>query len=193
MSERELQCAWVTRDAQYIAYHDQQWGRPVYDGHELFAKLCLDGQQAGLSWITILKRTESYYRAYAGFDPQLIAQFDEQDVDRLMQDPGIIRNRLKVQSIIKNAHAYLALQAEDIDVAQWLWSFVGGAPIVNGRQRRDDIPATSPESDAMAKALKKRGFTFVGSTICYAFMQAVGMVNDHLVSCPCHRLCQLPR
>ncbi|MCX7130260.1 DNA-3-methyladenine glycosylase I [Aeromonas sp.] len=186
----ELRCAWVTRDAEYIAYHDQQWGRPVYDPRELFAKLCLDGQQAGLSWLTILKRTGSYYRAYADFDPVLIARFDEQDVERLMQDTGIIRNRLKVQSIIRNARAYLALQEQGIDFADYLWAFVGGAPMVNQRQGNGDIPATSPESDAMAKALKKLGFNFVGSTICYAFMQAVGMVNDHLVSCPCHKECQ---
>ncbi|WP_148612085.1 DNA-3-methyladenine glycosylase I [Aeromonas sobria] len=186
----ELRCAWVTRDAEYIAYHDQQWGRPVYDPRELFAKLCLDGQQAGLSWLTILKRTGSYYRAYADFDPVLIARFDEQDVERLMQDTGIIRNRLKVQSIIRNARTYLALQEQGIDFADYLWGFVGGAPMVNQRQGNGDIPATSKESDAMAKALKKLGFNFVGSTICYAFMQAVGMVNDHLVSCPCHKECQ---
>ena len=179
----ELRCAWVTRDPEYIEYHDKQWGRPVYDARELFAKLCLDGQQAGLSWITILKRTESYHRAYADFDPVRIVQFDEQDVERLMQDSGIIRNRLKVQSIIKNARAYLALEAEGIDFVDYLWGFVGGAPIVNQRQGNGDIPATSPESDAMSKALKKRGFTFVGSTICYAFMQAVGMVNDHVEGC----------
>ncbi|MFM5463543.1 DNA-3-methyladenine glycosylase I [Aeromonas simiae] len=186
----ELRCAWVTRDPAYIEYHDKQWGRPVYDARELFAKLCLDGQQAGLSWITILKRTESYHLAYADFDPTRIARFDEQDVERLMQDPGIIRNRLKVHSIIKNAKALLAMEAEGIDFVAFLWGFVGGAPMVNQRQGNGDIPATSPESDAMSKALKKRGFTFVGSTICYAFMQAVGMVNDHLVTCPCHEQCQ---
>ena len=186
----ELRCAWVTKDPEYIEYHDKQWGRPVRDPRELFAKLCLDGQQAGLSWITILKRTDSYYRAYADFDPTLIVRFDEQDVERLMQDKGIIRNRLKVQSIIKNARAYLALEAQGIDFADYLWGFVGGVPMVNQRQGNGDIPATSPEPDAMAKALKKLGFTFVGSTICYAFMQAVGMVNDHLVTCPCHAECQ---
>ena len=124
----ELRCAWVTKDPEYIEYHDKQWGRPVYDARELFAKLCLDGQQAGLSWITILKRTESYHRAYADFDPVRIVQFDEQDVERLMQDTGIIRNRLKVQSIIKNARAYLALEAEGVDFVDYLWGFVGGAP-----------------------------------------------------------------
>ena len=121
----ELRCAWVTKDPEYIEYHDNQWGRPVRDSRELFAKLCLDGQQAGLSWITILKRTDSYYRAYADFDPTLIVRFDEQDVERLMQDKGIIRNRLKVQSIIKNARAYLALEAQGIDFADYLWGFVG--------------------------------------------------------------------
>lgn len=146
----ELRCAWVTKDPEYIEYHDKQWGRPVYDSRELFAKLCLDGQQAGLSWITILKRTESYHRAY------------------------------------------LALQAQGIDFADFLWGFVGGAPMVNQRQGNGDIPATSKESDAMSKALKMLGFNFVGSTICYAFMQAVGMVNDHLVSCPCHAECLQP-
>lgn len=186
----ELRCAWVTKDPDYIAYHDTQWGRPVYDSRELFAKLCLDGQQAGLSWLTILRRTEHYYRAYAQFDPVNIAQFTEQDVERLLQDRGIIRNRLKVQSVIRNARAYLALEAQGVDFSKFLWQFVGGAPIVHQRQGADEIPATSVQSDAMSKALKKQGFNFVGSTICYAFMQAVGMVNDHLVSCPCHQQCQ---
>lgn len=189
-SELALRCAWVTRDPEYIEYHDRQWGRPVRDGRELFAKLCLDGQQAGLSWITILKRTPGYYLAFADFDPVAISAFGEADVERLMQDTGIIRNRLKVASIIKNARAYLAMEAEGVDFVDFLWDFVGGAPIVNLRQGSGDIPTTSAESDAMSKALKKRGFTFVGSTICYAFMQAVGMVNDHLVSCPCHAACQ---
>ncbi|SIR27789.1 DNA-3-methyladenine glycosylase I [Aeromonas sp. RU39B] len=188
-TENTLRCAWATRDPEYIEYHDKQWGRPVRDPRELFAKLCLDGQQAGLSWITILKRSSGYQRAFAGFAPEVVAAFDEQDVERLMQDTGIIRNRLKVNSVIKNARAYLTMQQEGIDFAEFLWGFVGGAPIVHQRQG-GDIPATSPESDAMSKALKKRGFSFVGSTICYAFMQAVGMVNDHLVTCPCHAECQ---
>ena len=179
----ELRCAWVTKDPEYIEYHDRQWGRPVRDPRELFAKLCLDGQQAGLSWITILKRTDSYYRAYADFDPTLIVRFDEQDVERLMQDKGIIRNRLKVQSIIKNARAYLALQAEGVDFAEFLWAFVGGKSQINHWQSMRDAPTSTPESDAMSKALKKRGFNFVGSTICYAFMQATGMVMDHTTDC----------
>jgi DNA-3-methyladenine glycosylase I len=182
-------CPWVTQDAEYIAYHDQQWGRPVNDSRELFEKLCLDGQQAGLSWITILKRTASYRRAFANFDPEQIAAFAEADVERLLQDTGIIRNRLKVQSIIKNARAYLAMQADGVDFSDFLWGFVGGKSQINHWQRMSDAPTTSPESDAMSKALKKRGFNFVGSTICYAFMQAVGMVNDHEVGCPCHAEC----
>ncbi len=186
----ELRCAWVTRDPDYIRYHDQVWGRPVYDERELFEKLCLDGQQAGLSWLTILKRTDSYRRAYAGFDPEQISQFDESDRQRLLQDAGIIRNRLKVDSIIKNAQAYLAMQADGLAFGDWLWAFVEGIPQVNHWQSPEQIPSRSPASDAMAKALKKKGFSFVGTTICYAFMQAVGMVNDHLVSCPCHRACQ---
>ena len=149
----ELRCAWVTKDPEYIEYHDKQWGRPVRDPRELFAKLCLDGQQAGLSWITILKRTDSYYRAYADFDPTLIVRFDEQDVERLMQDKGIIRNRLKVQSIIKNARAYLALEAQGIDFADYLWGFVGGVPMVNQRQGNGDIPATSTFFYSFSKSI----------------------------------------
>ena len=186
----ELRCAWVTRDPEYIEYHDKQWGRPVYDARELFAKLCLDGQQAGLSWITILKRTESYHRAYADFDPVRIVQFDEQDVERLMQDTGIIRNRLKRCNRSSKCPRLSGAGGGRHRLRRLSVGLRGRRPIVNQRQGNGDIPATSPESDAMSKALKKRGFTFVGSTICYAFMQAVGMVNDHLVTCPCHAECQ---
>lgn len=182
-------CSWVTQDADYIAYHDTHWGRPVTDSRELFEKLCLDGQQAGLSWITILKRTASYRRAFANFDPELIAAFTEADVERLLQDSGIIRNRLKVQSIIKNARAYLAMEQAGIDFAEFLWSFVGGKTRINHWTSMREAPTSTPESDAMSKALKKAGFSFVGSTICYAFMQAVGMVNDHEIGCPCHAKC----
>ena len=186
MSER---CAWVTQDADYIAYHDQQWGRPVNDSRELFEKLCLDGQQAGLSWLTILRRSDGYRRAFAGFDPVAIAAFDDADIERLLQDTGIIRNRLKVKAIINNARAYLALQAQGIEFADLLWGFVGGKTRINHWQPGEAIPPNSAESDAMSKALRKLGFSFVGSTICYAFMQAVGMVNDHLVTCACHAQC----
>lgn len=182
-------CPWVTQDAEYIAYHDTQWGRPVNDSRELFEKLCLDGQQAGLSWITILKRTDGYRRAFADFDPHIIAAFGPADVERLLQDTGIIRNRLKVEAIIKNARAYLAMQQEGIDFAEFLWQFVGGRTRVNRWASMREAPTSTPESDAMSKALKKRGFSFVGTTICYAFMQAVGMVNDHELGCPCHQAC----
>ena len=182
-------CSWVTQDADYIAYHDTHWGRPVTDSRELFEKLCLDGQQAGLSWLTILKRSDGYRRAFANFDPQQIARFGAEDVERLRQDSGIIRNRLKIESIIRNARAYLAMEAEGIDFATFLWSFVGGKVQINHWQSVREAPTSSPESDAMSRALKQRGFNFVGTTICYAFMQAVGMVNDHELGCPCHAQC----
>lgn len=185
----QSRCPWVTQDPQYIAYHDTQWGRPVTDSRELFEKLCLDGQQAGLSWLTILKRSDGYRRAFANFDPQQIARFGAEDVERLRQDSGIIRNRLKIESIIKNARAYLAMEAEGIDFATFLWSFVGGKVQINHWQSVREAPTSSPESDAMSRALKQRGFNFVGTTICYAFMQAVGMVNDHELGCPCHAQC----
>jgi len=182
-------CSWVTQDADYIAYHDSHWGRPVTDSRELFEKLCLDGQQAGLSWLTILKRTPGYRRAFANFDPARIAGFGEAEVMQLLQDSGIIRHRLKIEAIIKNARAYLAMEAEGIDFAAFLWSFVDGKVLVNHWQIASEAPTSSPASDAMAKALKKRGFSFVGTTICYAFMQAVGMVNDHQLGCSCHAEC----
>ena len=185
----QSRCPWVTQDPQYIAYHDTQWGRPVTDSRELFEKLCLDGQQAGLSWLTILKRSDGYRRAFANFDPQQIARFGAEDVERLRQDSGIIRNRLKIESIIRNARAYLAMEAEGIDFATFLWSFVGGKVQINHWQSVSEAPTSSPESDAMSRALKQRGFNFVGTTICYAFMQAVGMVNDHELGCPCHAQC----
>jgi len=179
-------CGWVSNDPLYQAYHDEVWGRPVYDSQELFAKLCLDGQQAGLSWITILKKQQNYEAAFANFDPKIIATFDEQKVEALLQNPGIVRNRLKVNSIIKNAKGYLAYVEHGNDFSTFLWSFVGGKPIVNHFTSLEQLPAQTPESEAMSKALKKLGFNFVGPTICYAFMQAVGMVNDHLVDCFCY-------
>ncbi len=189
MTEQQ-RCGWCGTDPQYVAYHDNEWGRPVRDRRALFEKLCLDGQQAGLSWLIILRKTESYRLAFDDFEPAKIARYDDARVEVLLQDPGIVRNRLKVNSIIKNARAYLAMEAEGIDFAEFLWDFVGGQTKVNRWTELSQLPATSPESDAMSKALKKRGFNFVGSTICYAFMQAVGMVNDHLLQCPQHRACQ---
>ncbi|RYV03641.1 DNA-3-methyladenine glycosylase I [Shewanella sp. OPT22] len=180
-------CGWVSDDPIYQQYHDNVWGRPVYDPLELFAKLCLDGQQAGLSWITILKKKQNYYDAFADFIPEDIAQFDEQKVEALMQNTGIVRNRLKVNSIIRNAKGYLKFTQEGGDFSEFLWSFVNGKPIVNHLESMDDYPTQTPESEAMSKALKKLGFNFVGPTICYAFMQAVGMVNDHQMSCHCKR------
>ncbi|WP_428636633.1 DNA-3-methyladenine glycosylase I [Shewanella sp.] len=180
-------CGWVSEDPLYQAYHDKVWGRPVYDSKELFAKLCLDGQQAGLSWITILKKQQNYEAVFADFDPYVIAQFDEAKVEELLQNPGIIRNRLKVNSIIKNAKGYIAFVEQGNDFSEFLWSFVGGQPKLNHFQRLEQLPAQTPESEAMSKALKKLGFNFVGPTICYAFMQAVGMVNDHTADCFCYQ------
>ncbi|BAJ00014.1 DNA-3-methyladenine glycosylase I [Shewanella violacea] len=184
-------CGWVGDDQIYLDYHDYVWGRPVYDSKELFAKLCLDGQQAGLSWITILKKQKNYEAAFANFEPAIIAKFDAVKVEELLQDKGIVRNRLKVNSIIKNARGYMAnfsdtKSEQGNDFSEFLWSFVGGSPIVNHFNSMEEIPVKTPESEAMSKALKKMGFNFVGPTICYAFMQAVGMVNDHATYCFCY-------
>ena len=176
-------CAWLSDDPLYIEYHDNVWGRPVYDPIELFEKLCLDGQQAGLSWITILKKQHNYQELFANFNPEIIATFDEDKVEQLLLNPGIVRNRLKVNSIIRNAKAYLAFVEAGNDFSVFLWDFVGGKPKVNHFASMAEVPAQTPESEAMSKALKKMGFNFVGPTICYAFMQAVGMVNDHTTDC----------
>lgn len=181
-------CGWVSDDPLYIDYHDHEWGRPEYDGRTLFELLCLEGQQAGLSWITVLKKRENYRNNFHGFDPQKMAVMDEADVERLLQDSGIIRHRGKIQALIGNAKAYLAIQAEGTDFADWLWSFVDGKPIINQFQDFRLAPTSTAQSDAMSKALKKRGFKFVGSTICYAFMQAAGMVNDHTTDCFCYKV-----
>ncbi len=176
-------CDWVTDDALYIDYHDTEWCVPCYDDRKLFEMLILEGCQAGLSWITILKRRETYRKAYDGFDPNKMARWSDKKVAKLLLDPGIIRNKLKVAAAKKNAKAYLQIVKEAGPFSDYIWSFVGGEPITNSWKTMKDIPITTPESDAMSKALKKRGFSFVGSTICYAFMQATGMVNDHVVSC----------
>ncbi|GAA5218740.1 DNA-3-methyladenine glycosylase I [Corallincola platygyrae] len=189
MCDNKTRCPWPGTDPLYVNYHDKVWGRPVYDDRELFEKLCLDGQQAGLAWITILRKLEGYRRAYDNFNPELIALYDDEKIEALMQDKGIVRNRLKVQSIIKNARAFLNYQQEQGSFSEFLWSFVGGSQKVNQWHSMEQVPATSPESDAMSRALKQIGFNFVGSTICYAFMQAVGMVNDHLVDCHCYQVC----
>lgn len=179
-------CGWVTQDPLYLAYHDREWGIPQTDSKALFEMLCLEGQQAGLSWLTVLKKRESYRRAFADFDPQAIALMDEQDIERLMQDSGIIRNKAKIAAIIANANAYLAMAAKGEDFARFVWKFVDNAPIIHYYADYKIAPATSARSDALAKALKQRGFKFVGSTICYSFMQACGLINDHQTSCFCH-------
>tara|TARA_R110000796_G_scaffold236637_1_gene356175 strand:- start:101 stop:664 length:564 start_codon:yes stop_codon:yes gene_type:complete len=179
-------CGWVSEDPLYQHYHDTVWGRPEFDAKQLFAKLCLDGQQAGLSWITILKKQQNYQQLFANFEPSIIAQYDQAKVEALMLEPGIVRNRLKINSIIRNAKAYLAFVEQGDDFSKFLWGFVGGEPRANNFSSSNQVPAQTAESEAMSKALKKLGFNFVGPTICYAFMQAVGMVNDHTTDCHCH-------
>lgn len=177
-------CAWCgSTDPLYLRYHDEEWGVPEYDDQRLFAKLILDGAQAGLSWITILRKRENYWAAFDQFDPAKIACYDEAKIAELLQNPGIVRNRLKVQSAIKNARGYLEIMEKEGSFSTFLWDFVGGAPIQNSWRSLAEVPAETKESQAMSKALKKRGFTFVGPTIIYAFMQAVGMVNDHVIDC----------
>jgi DNA-3-methyladenine glycosylase I len=176
-------CPWPKDDPLYLAYHDQEWGVPEHDDRALFEKLLLDGFQAGLSWITILRKREHYRKVYKDFDPELVARFDARKVQALLADPGIVRNRAKVLGSVQNAHAYLALRAEVGSFSAFLWQFTGGKTRVNRFRRVAEVPAETDDSRAMSKALRKRGFTFVGPTICYAFMQAVGMVNDHLVDC----------
>ncbi len=166
-----------------LAYHDEEWGVPSHDDRHLFEMLTLEGAQAGLSWSTILRKREGYRRAFAGFDPERVAAFRSADIERLLGDPGIVRNRAKVESTISNAGAVLAVQEELGSLDEYLWGFVGGEPIVNRRRSLDDLPAETAESRALSKDLKRRGFRFVGPTICYALMQAVGMVNDHTVDC----------
>ena len=176
-------CGWATSDPLYLAYHDEEWGVPVHDDRRLFEMLILEGAQAGLSWITILKRREGYRKAFHGFNPEKIVRYTEKDVARLLTDPGIIRNRAKVEATIKNAQAYLDVVEETGSFDAYLWGLVGGKPRINHWKTLKDIPPETPESKAMSKELKRRGFGFVGSTICYAFMQAVGMVDDHVATC----------
>ncbi|MFI4856104.1 MAG: DNA-3-methyladenine glycosylase I [Phycisphaerales bacterium JB065] len=176
-------CAWCTDDAIYRGYHDEEWGVPIYDDRKLFGMLQLEGAQAGLSWITVLKKRARYEEVFRGFEIERCAKLTDGQLERLLEDPGIIRNRLKVFGVRKNARAALKLIEREGSFSDYLWSFVGGEPIRNRPETIKDIPTTSAESDAMSKALKKAGFTFVGSTICYAFMQAVGMVDDHTRGC----------
>ncbi|MCP4547804.1 MAG: DNA-3-methyladenine glycosylase I [bacterium] len=183
MPESTNRCDWAGQDQLYVKYHDEEWGVPVHDDRLLFEFLILEGAQAGLAWITILRKREHYRKVFANFDPAVIALYDETRVEELLQDPGIVRNRLKVNAAIKNANAFLEVVREFGSFDAFIWSFVDGKTIRNSFVRLDELPAQTEESIVMSKALKKRGFTFVGPTICYAFMQAVGMVNDHLTSC----------
>ncbi len=176
-------CAWCLGDPLYERYHDEEWGVPLRDDRALFELLILEGAQAGLSWRTILHKRENYRRAFAGFDPAKVARFGARERKRLLADAGIVRNRLKIDAAIGNAQAWLRLREEEGGAVDWLWSFVGGKPIVSRRRAMGDVPSRTAESDALAKALKKRGFRFVGSTICYAFMQAAGLVDDHFDGC----------
>ncbi|MEM7293791.1 MAG: DNA-3-methyladenine glycosylase I [Pseudomonadota bacterium] len=176
-------CWWCGDSEIYQRYHDEEWGVPERDPDKLFEMLNLEGAQAGLSWITILKKRENYRKAFDGFDARKIARYTDKKRERLLQNPGIVRNKLKVNAFIVNAQLYVEMEKNGESFSEYLWSFVGGSPVVNRRKRTGDVPATTAESDAMSKSLKKRGFKFVGSTICYAFMQATGMVNDHLTDC----------
>ena len=180
-------CSWPLSDKVYLKYHDEEWGVPLYQDGELFEKLILDGAQAGLSWITILKRKANYHRAYDQFDPVKMANWTEAKIETLLNDSGIIRNRLKIFAAKKNARAYLDLLEEKGNFSEFIWSFVNHEPITNFRKSWKETPPTTNESEKMSKELRARGFQFVGPTICYAFMQAVGMVNDHIVSCYRHQ------
>lgn len=183
---RGRRCPWA-RNELLIRYHDEEWGVPQHDDRRLFEFLILEGAQAGLSWDTILAKRDRYREAFDGFDPARVATYGSRKIESLMADTGIVRNRLKIASAVDNARAFLAVQAEFGTFDAYIWSFVGGKPKINRWKRMSDVPARTAESDAMSKDLKKRGFRFVGSTICYAFMQAVGMVNDHLISCVRYR------
>jgi DNA-3-methyladenine glycosylase I len=178
-------CGWCMKDELYMRYHDEEWGVPVYDDEKLFEFLILESFQAGLSWYIVLKKRENFRQAFSNFDAVKIAKFTEQDVERLMQNEGIIRNRLKIMAAIENAKLYLEIQKEFGSFSKYIWQFTNFQTIYNSPKKLSDLKSTSVESDAMSKALGKRGFKFRGSTICYAFMQAVGMVNDHLVDCHC--------
>ena len=182
-------CSWCGADPLYVRYHDEEWGVPLFDDHKLFEFLVLEGAQAGLAWITVLRKREGYRAAFDGFDPAKVARYTDGDLDRLLQDPRIIRNRLKVYSARRNAQAFLAVQAEWGSFAEYMWHFMEGKSVVNQWRTMAEVPASTPLSDIISKDLKQRGFNFVGSTIVYAHMQATGMVNDHLVDCFRHAEC----
>jgi DNA-3-methyladenine glycosylase I len=179
---RIVRCAWATTP-ESIEYHDNEWGKPVHDDRRLFEFVILEGAQAGLSWETILRKRDRYRKVFYDFDPVRVARMRRDKIEAILLDPGIVRNRAKVESAVSNAKAFLDIVAEYGSFDAFIWQFVGGKPILNHWRTRDELPATSPESEAMSKALRKRGFNFIGPTICYAFMQAVGMVNDHVIDC----------
>ncbi len=183
MPKPKVRCAWAGSDPLYLAYHDEEWGVPLHDDRALFELLNLEGAQAGLSWITILRKRPAYRKAFARFDPRKVARFDRARVASLLRDPGIVRNRLKVEGTVKNARAFLEVVEEHGSFDRYLWGFVGGKPIKNRWREQRHVPAETEEARALSKDMKRRGFTFVGPTICYAFMQAAGLVNDHLVGC----------
>lgn len=183
MADQVRRCAWVGDDPLYIAYHDEEWGVPVHEDRRLFEFLVLEGAQAGLSWLTILRKRDRYREAFAGFDPERVAAFGFADTERLLSDPGIVRNRLKIESAIVNARAFLRVQEEHGSFAAYVWGFVGGETIHNEWRTVAEIPAKTAEAERLSRDLKRRGFRFVGPTICYAHMQATGMVNDHTVDC----------
>lgn len=185
--KRETRCSWTGDDPLYLDYHDQEWGVPCWDDNALFEFLILEGAQAGLSWITILRKRENYRRAFDSFDAEKIARYGQKKITTLLQDEGIVRNRLKVASTVKNARSFLDILEAQESFADFLWEFVDGRPIQNHWLSLDEVPVNTAESDAMSRELKRRGFSFVGTTICYAFMQAVGMVNDHTVDCFRHK------
>jgi len=191
MKENIQSCTWPSGDALMIQYHDEEWGVPLYDDKKLFEFLVLDAFQAGLSWKTILHKRENFRKAFADFEVGKVAKFSEDDFNRLMVDTGIIRNKLKIRATIKNAILFLKVQSEFGSFSQYIWQFVGHKTLVNHWTSSAQIPAKSSESDAMSKDLQRRGFKFVGSTICYAFMQAAGLVNDHLIGCERHKACQI--
>jgi len=191
MTKAVSRCAWAEGvSLDYIEYHDKEWGVPVWDDQVQFEFLVLEGAQAGLSWSTILNKREGYRKAFAGFDPAKVARFTEKRIEKLLENPDIVRNRLKVNSAVGNAKAFLEVQKEFGSFCDYIWSFVGGKPLQSNLAKDSDVPATSPESDALSKDLKMRGFKFVGSTIVYAHMQATGMVNDHLSSCFRYKQCK---
>lgn len=180
-------CSWVTDDPLYIDYHDNEWGVPVYDDRHLFEMLSLEGAQAGLSWLTILKRRENYRKAFDNFDPAIICAYEDDKISSLLANEGIIRNRLKVKSVVTNAKAFINIQKEFGSFSNYLWGFVNGKPMINSWQTQEEVPVSTKESEILSKDLKKRGFKFVGPVICYAFMGAVGMVNDHTKECFLYR------